>query len=81
MLEVARKNHLDADALHIALDEIAHREKQGAVRNRIGLLIDIARQMRDGTFFGNGARAERGGGQPLSDEEINMTNEGGICPE
>lgn len=77
IVEVTRKNRLDAATVQRLLDELVHREGKAPVRTRPGLFVAMVKQLRSGTFYGQGAEAERQGGEPLSEEEAAWLNEGG----
>lgn len=78
ILKVAQEKALDADTVQLLLDELCGREKKGAIRNRPAFFFTLAKQFKAGTFFGKQAAIERSYGTPLSPEEINFQNEGGM---
>lgn len=74
---VARKHQLMRDELQLLLDELAHKRRNGAVRNGPALIDRMAEQLRRGEFYATGADRERQGGAGLSAEEARFINEGG----
>jgi hypothetical protein len=74
-LAIAKEHGLDREQLQLALDEVDDRlERRERVDNVVGLTKAIAKQIRDGTFYGTRAERHaqktRGGGRPLSADEI-----------
>ncbi len=78
---IARKHQLTRDELQILLDELAHKRRQGAVRNGPALIDRFAEQLRAGVFYASGADHERQGGAGLSADEARFINEGGPSRE
>lgn len=78
ILQVSDKNHLDADAVRLLLDELTGAEKKAKapIRVRAAFFSTLVRQWKAQTFFGNQARQERASGTPLSESELSYSNEG-----
>lgn len=74
---IATKHQLTRDELQLLLDELAHKRRNGAVRNGPALIDRMAEQLRAGQFYASGADRERQGGAGLSAEEARFINEGG----
>lgn len=78
LIEVTRKNRLSAEVAQLLMDELIHREKRAPVRSRAAMFAALCKQHAAGTFKGKGAEVTRSGGRPLSEEETEMLNEGGM---
>lgn len=78
-LAVAEQHQLTREQLQLAFDEVDDRlARREPVKNPVLLVRAIAGQMRAGTFYGaraeRHAQAERGGGRPLSAEELEFAS-------
>ena len=74
-LSIARRHNLSQGELQLLLDELAERWRRSDVRNAGALLEAMAAQLREGSFHGVLADRWRGGGAPLSADELELAFE------